>query len=133
MGIVIKNIVLEKLNFKKTLLAPDNTTYNYRFRIGNKLDENDKTAQVMLELEMSGKDDGLKVEICMVGLFELPEHMPLPTEDFLNINAPAAIFPYIREIVSNLMLRANLNPVFVPMINFKEVYENKQKELKEKE
>jgi preprotein translocase subunit SecB len=125
MGIVIRNIVLEKLNYVKTPKAPDNTTYSYQIRIGNNLNEEDHTAQVMVELEMNEKDGNLKIECCMVGLFELPEDMPLSVDDFLHVNAPAAIFPYMREIVSNLMARSGLKPAFIPMFNFKEMHEKK--------
>ncbi len=53
--------------------------------------------------------------------------------DFGRINAPAIAFPYIRAYVSNFLMNAGFNPVFLPSFNFVELDKktNEQKSLSE--
>lgn len=48
-------------------------------------------------------------------------------EKFLNINAPAIAYPYLRAFVSNVLLVANLDPAILPTINFQKLYDNNLK------
>ncbi|HEX7414760.1 MAG TPA: protein-export chaperone SecB [Bacteroidia bacterium] len=44
---------------------------------------------------------------------------------FCNINAPAIIFPFIRETISGLSIKGGLAPIIVQPINFIELSKNK--------
>lgn len=128
MGIPIKNIFLTELNFVRTPEVPDKINYTYTINVGAQVNDN-HIAQVFVELKILEKElKSLKIDCCMVGLFDLThiEDMPFSTEDFLYINAPAIIFPYLRETVSNLTLRAGIKPLIIPTFNFKEMREKKQ-------
>ena len=54
----------------------------------------------------------------MAGLFECIGDSSLTDyEDFGSVNG-AIIFPYIREHITNLSLKAGLNPIVLPPVNF---------------
>lgn len=42
----------------------------------------------------------------------------LSFEDFGKVNGPAIIFPFIREHLSTLSLKASINPIILPPVNF---------------
>ena len=72
----------------------------------------------------------------MVGVFDLTntKELTVSVNDFLYINAPTIIFPYLRETVSSMTLRAGIKPLIIPTFNFKEMREkNQQKELRASE
>ncbi len=53
-----------------------------------------------------------------VGVFEFDDNIELSLEQFSKINGPAIIFPFIREHIANLSLKAGIDPILLPPINF---------------
>jgi len=137
MSIPIKNIFMTELNFVRSPNVPDKINYTYTINVGANVDKETNLSNVMVKLEILEKEQkSLKIVCCMVGVFDLTnaKEMPVSINDFLYVNAPAIIFPYLREIVSNMTLRAGIKPLIVPTFDFKEMREkNQQKELKESE
>ncbi len=60
----------------------------------------------------------VEAKIEMVGEFQYAENAELSVETFGRVNGPAIIFPYIREHLSNMSLKAGIPPIFLPPINF---------------
>jgi preprotein translocase subunit SecB len=56
----------------------------------------------------------------MSAVFEVQDASE-PIEGFDRINAPAILFPYIREFISNLSTRAALPTLLLPPVNFVEL------------
>src|SRR5437762_8679322 len=57
--------------------------------------------------------------IRMTGVFEKYGEPALSEDKFKAINAPAIIYPFIREHLHNLCLKAGIANVLLPTINFK--------------
>jgi preprotein translocase subunit SecB len=135
MGIPIKNIFITELSFQR---APEVSTplkYSFKVQIGSSVDEDKKTAQVNLKLELSETTrKEVTLTCCRIGLFDITEkdEMPISLDEFLSINAPALVFPYLRETVTNITLHSGINPIFIPTINFKEIRDKKQEEAPDK-
>ncbi len=53
-----------------------------------------------------------------VGIFEFDDNLELSLDQFSKINGPAIIFPFIREHIANLSLKAGIDPILLPPINF---------------
>lgn len=126
-------------------------TTEANFRREDFIDENYNKVKNKIELNVAkhfGKDDfgvfltvGLKQEfegktlvefkITTSGIFkkngEIPEEV---VNNFCDINAPAIIFPFVREIIANLSMKGGLQPVIIQPINFVEL--SKQRPSKEK-
>jgi preprotein translocase subunit SecB len=62
----------------------------------------------------------------MAGVFRKSETV---TEEqfnnFCDINAPAIIFPFVREIIATQTAKAGVQPVVIQPINFVELAQNK--------
>lgn len=60
-----------------------------------------------------------EAEIKMIGVFEKIDEPVWPEEKFKAINGPAIIYPFIREHLHNLCLKAGIANVLLPTVNFK--------------
>ena len=58
------------------------------------------------------------VRIKMIGVFEKEGETDLSIDDFARINAPAIIYPYIREHLSNLTTKAAVGTILLAPYNF---------------
>ena len=66
------------------------------------------------------------IELEIVGLFIWSEDITEP-DMFLNINAPAILFSYLRSIVLQLTVASGNPPLNLPLINFDASYKQRQK------
>jgi len=137
--ILIKNILLIKSDFSRTEFkftndVKEELSLNLRFE-----NENEKQFFVYILLDFNLKnnrdEDLIKSNIIMKGVFELTNEKPSYFNDFICINAPAIIYPYLREHLSSLTNKSGLPTVNIPPFNFvnfgKEYLKEKLKEVKE--
>ena len=77
---------------------------------------------VALTLEYRGKQNEMIIcnsKIKMLGIFEKINEPALNEDAFKKINAPAIIYPFVREHLYNLCLKAGIANVLLPTVNFK--------------
>ncbi len=77
---------------------------------------------VVLSLDFTGKQGDLdfcKSKIKMLGIFEKIGEPALNHDAFTKINAPAIIYPFMREHLHNICLKAGIVNVLLPTVNFK--------------
>ena len=76
------------------------------------------TEEVTVSQEIDGKTQ-FSFFVKMVGVFERIGESPLTDgEKFGRVNGAAIIFPYIREHITALSLKAGLGPIILLPINF---------------
>lgn len=66
--------------------------------------------------EQEGTEFSAKIK--MIGIFEKIGDSDLLIDDFARINAPAIIYPYIREHFSSLTTKASVGTIFLAPYNF---------------
>lgn len=56
----------------------------------------------------------------MVGIFECIGESPLKSDydAFGRVNGAAIIFPYVREHITNLSIKAGIGSILLPPVNF---------------
>lgn len=77
---------------------------------------------VTLMVEYKGMQNQKQIciaNIKMVGVFEIYGEPALSDDKFKAINGPAVIYPFIREHLHNLCLKAGIANVLLPTVNFK--------------
>ncbi len=80
-------------------------------------------------------EEQAKADVIIVGVFEIKGPKPEFYDNFCNINAPALIYPYLREHISYLTNKAGLKTMNLPPLNFVDFsreYFKKQKNTIEK-
>lgn len=79
------------------------------------------------ELFKNIKDAPFSLKAIVEGTFQ-GAHEDL--KKFSRVHAPAHLFPFLREIVSNITMRANIPPLILPPINLSAILSKKVKEKK---
>lgn len=82
----------------------------------------DNKFAVTLTLDYTGRQNDLIIctsKIKMLGVFEQVGEPPISEEIFKKINAPAIIYPFIREHLHNICLKGGISNVLLPTVNFK--------------
>ena len=98
-----------------------------KFKQGGKLDVNFKFpaesdfAQKNLipfpmEVLIENEDKSLRIQVGIIGIFESDVDLT-KEKSFIEVNAPAIIFPYIRAYVSNLTSMSGIQPILLPTYN----------------
>ena len=98
-----KNIKVTKMSDEKMVAI---VTLNLRF-FQNK---DFKEVPFKLEMEIEG----------MFGWDNELEENPTQLEDLLKGNAPAILYSYLRPIITTTSIDANLPPLVIPLMNFRE-------------
>lgn len=98
-------------------------------QIDNKIDIDSQSADtelantflITLNLNLQGIQNNLPVYqmgIKVTGVFSRLGESPLNEDTFKRINGPAILFPFIRENISGMALKAGLGNILLPPINF---------------
>ena len=84
---------------------------------------------VTLTAKLKAKDKVMfLIEAKQAGVFQLRNMPPEELEAVLGVACPNILFPYLREVVSDLAVRAGFAPVLLNPINFDALYQQ-QKQL----
>lgn len=122
-GFTIQNIILVESNFKRipnvTFNNPD-ILHNTNVEVSVGVNGNNIIVTEKVDFTQSLKEvEEIKCSITMIGVFEKIGESPLEDLDrFGKINGAAIIFPYIREHLTNLSVKAGINPIILAPQNF---------------
>ena len=128
-GFQLKSIILvdshmsrkPNVNFKELKLDVE---------IGTGVGVKDNVVNVKLSVNVKQMENGIaqsEMSATMVGTFEKTGESPLnDMEEFGRINGASIIFPFLREHIANLAMKAGLGPIMLPPVNFQKLNKNKQ-------
>lgn len=121
-GIICNAIILKKSNFIRFPHLSKETTPDLNFHIDINIDEQKKHSTVTLSamLKIIGDDSKpqIEIEIEYIGLFSVnDDESNMDLDVFSEKNAPAIIFPYLREHIHDLTLKGGFGPIILPPIN----------------
>lgn len=69
-----------------------------------------------MEVLIENEDKSLRIQVGIIGIFESDVDLT-KEKSFVEISAPAIIFPYIRAYVSNLTSMSGIQPILLPTYN----------------
>ncbi len=118
------HILLLESNYKRAHFI-DFDSGNIKNEIDIKINHINKEGQLDVTLKLTfiskqNENNVIEAVITMIGsfIFDTSEEVNIPVEAFATINAPAIIFPFIREHLANLTMKSGVQPVFLPPVNF---------------
>lgn len=121
-GIIFKTIFLSKLKYELPKIEPNKFEYDLYFIDTYKIEGNVLISTLTVHLYD-------RFELELTGIFETKKgEENLDLKEFANVNAPALLLPYAREIISNITSRTPLPQLLLPPINVVAV----KKKLKKK-
>jgi preprotein translocase subunit SecB len=126
--IYVKDISLEIPNAPKIFLNREQP--NIELNISFNSEELDTGVyQTILHAVVNAKigtEQMFLIEIDQAGIFQM-KNLPAEQLDLLhNIECPNILFPFLRELVSDLTTRAGFLPVVLAPVNFAFLYQQKQ-------
>ncbi len=128
--IYIKDLSLEIPNAPTIFLERDTPEIN--MQLGGKNQNIDEGLyEVLLTVTITAKiKDKIMflVEAQQAGIFRISN---LPDEEInpvLGIGCPNILFPYLREVISDVVTRAGFPPVILSPVNFEVIYQQKKTE-----
>lgn len=121
-GFQINNLVLAESSFTRipNVIFGENTKNNFNVNI--EVGVNDKVITVVEEVTLVQRFkevEQVKINVKMIGVFECIGDSPLTDfKQFGRVNGAAIIFPYIREHITSLSLKAGISAIILPPVNF---------------
>ena len=91
------------------------------------------TTEVALEITARIEEEGktvILVEVIQTGIFNISNAGANERQLLLNIAAPEMLYPYACQTISDLMSKAAMPRIFLPPVNFKDIYRQKTELLK---
>ena len=128
--IYVKDLSLEIPNAPTIFLERDTPEINMQLGGKNQSIE-EGLYEVLLTVTITAKiKDKIMflVEAQQAGIFRISN---IPDEEInpvLGIGCPNILFPYLREVISDLMTRAWFPPVILSPVNFEVIYQQKKTE-----
>jgi len=121
-GYSVENLLLIESSFSREMEMDFDPT-----KVLNKADVNVETSKADDKLlvavtvqfdQWCGEKVQAKAMAKMIGVFIKSGDSPLNEETFVNVNAPAIIFPFVREQIASLFLKGGCGTVLLPPFNF---------------
>ncbi len=127
-GFAITGLILLESNFKRENNVQFVETVQNNMHIETEVQTKDASIMVLETVTISQKYEKMEqvsIMVKMAGVFERVGESKLEDlEQFGKINGAAIIFPYIREHITNLSLKAGIPPIILPPVNFTKMQGN---------
>lgn len=118
-GISFDGIILVGGSFWRDYQIPNDVKIDVKFEAKNTVDGNKATTEVITKLLLkSEKEDVVKLECTFVANFSIIEgNENMDIYEYVENNAVALMFPYIREYISTITGKAGMHPILLPPMN----------------
>ena len=130
-GIRIHSVIFPHVVFKRSVTIK---SYEIDPQISTNatIDEENNILYVELHFIIQNEEKSLSIELVCMGQFQEDAEEPtIALKEFANKEAPAILFPYVREYVSSLTLKSGIAPIVLPPINFQNVSINNKSNKKQ--
>lgn len=127
-GYQVKSIILVESNLsRKPNFSFDDLKLDVEIGTGVGVKDNIVNVQLKVNVKQMQNNTPLsELSATIVGTFEKNGESPINNmEDFGKINGASIIYPFIREHIANLALKAGLGPILLPPVNFQKLNKNK--------
>ncbi len=128
-GILIHGISLIDSSFHREAIQNPNFEDNLNLQLDMNIRDDKLHALVFLtaKLDRINKETSnieAKAEVKYLGIFSKSETSQMDMEQFCKVNAPAMLYPYIRNYIHEVFQKASLTPVLLPPINIHKTFNN---------
>lgn len=129
--IVMKRVFVKDVSFESPSLVKtmsSDWTPDTHLDMNTKVSRvNQKTFEVVLALTLTVKNGGETAYLCEVqqaGLFLIEEATEEQRKKLLSCDAPAMLFPYVREMIGSLVSKGGFPTLLLAPVDFDVLYQN---------
>ncbi len=123
-GILFENVIIPEVKFKRKPEIIEPSKISISAYTSKKIEKNSLQYKIDFYINKGIKNPEVTFYCKIVGFFIAENDSNMTLEDFAKLNAPALLYPYIRELLYNLTIRSGINPIILPPINLKAIIEN---------
>jgi preprotein translocase subunit SecB len=126
-GISFDNIILKELSFSREPDFSEKPELTIHLESSTSFSPEKDRLVYEMSCEIKDKNDYFHIKCALIGFFSVikgQENMEL--QEYSQFNAPATIFPYIRETIASTTARAQIPPVIIPPMNLNLLKRNDQ-------
>lgn len=109
------NFVVPKFFFDKQVVGKDEDSFEISPRVA--IDKSKKQFHVNFDLEISDHENSFVLKMFAVGIFDYEADDEGLLHNFIAINGPALIFPYIRGFISSFTAQSGFDTITLPTLN----------------
>lgn len=122
-GIDFEKVILEKVNLE---INSDFTVKNegipvdISFKVNRNIIKSQKLLKLSLEMSIFKETENppLRISVLATGYFNVKRVEDIKKlEAFSHVQAPALVFPFIREIIADITMRTGYPPLLIPPTN----------------
>jgi len=128
----VKDLSLESPNAPSIFLERENPKIDLQLNTQSNIVEEglyEVTVTVTVTATLPEKDKVMfLIEAKQAGIFQVRNMPPDEVEPVLAIICPNILYPYLREVVSNMAIHAGFAPVFLTPINFEVLYQQQKQQ-----
>ena len=121
-GFSIEKLLLIESSFKRIDNVSFNNDVKNNINIETEVGVQENTINVIETVsfeQLHNETKQVVIKVKMAGVFKKEGDAVIDDlELFGRVNGAAIIFPYIREHITNLSIKAGLNPLILPPVNF---------------
>lgn len=111
----IEHIITKSIFINKKI-NKNKKDYNLNLKPSGILNNESKQFQLALDLEIVDKEEESLLNVEIIGFFKYQGEIE-KVKDFLYLNAPALLYPYLRAYVSTLTTLSGLGTYTLPTMN----------------
>ena len=129
--IYVKDLSLEIPNAPKIFLERANPQIDVQLSTQTYLVEEDVHEVVVMTTVTSKVEEKVMflIEAKQAGIFRMSNMSSEDLEQVLAVLCPNILFPYLREVVSDLAIRGGFAPVLLNPINFDVIYQQQKRQM----
>ena len=123
--IYVRDMSLEVPLAPQIFLSKDSPNIDIQIHTEGKPLESDGWFEATVRVTVTAKiqDESMfLVEATQAGLFQIRNVPTADIEPILGITCPNLLFPYVREVISDLVTRAGFPPLLLSPVNFELLY-----------
>jgi len=127
-GISFDDIILKELIFSRKDGFSDKPVMNIKLNSTTSFSQNEDRLIYEMSCEIVDENGFFDIKCTMLGFFSIiagKENMNL--KEYSELSAPAAIYPYIKEVIASTTIKAGIPPVIIPPTNLLLLKKKKQK------
>ncbi len=134
-NMLVKNLSVE---MPDAIVAPEfnnNPNVQLELRNSSRPLSRDNYYEVLLDATVrvrSEEETQLLIEASQSGIFFVDNIGAEERHRLMNIHAAEMLYPYLSQLISDMMSRAGAPRIFLPPFNFRAVYEEKRRAMEKK-
>ena len=118
-GIQLRNIVLLESIYRMTNFDNLPKVENLVMHVSLANNITDAKIDVHVKVTVQEVDnENFIIDVTMAGVFVKENPVPFSNDQFIKVNGPAIVYPYVRQHIRTLTLESGIPPILLPVYNF---------------